>query len=81
MLALPVLLLVAVFYLAWRAVRAVEVATAPSAEVQALAERIQLIEDENSMLTDRLNRLADQQDFTERLLQRPGPMGSPPNSA
>ena len=81
MLALPALLLVAVFYLAWRAVRAVEISRTPSPDVQALAERIQLIEDENAMLTDRLNELGDQQDFTERLLQRPGPTGSPPSSA
>ncbi len=55
-------------YLAWRAVRALERRTTPAADVVALQERVEQLEQQLDTQSAELRRLAEGQQFTERLL-------------
>lgn len=55
-------------YLAWRAVRALERRNAPATDVLALQERVEQLEQQLDTQSAELRRLAEGQQFTERLL-------------
>lgn len=55
-------------YLAWRAVRALERRNAPAPDVLALQERVDQLEQQLDVQSAELRRLAEGQQFTERLL-------------
>jgi hypothetical protein len=66
---LPWLLLgTAAFFLGWRAVRAVERRGIANAELVALRERVQLLEDTVAEQGQDVQRLTDDQRFTQRFL-------------
>jgi hypothetical protein len=56
-------------YLAWRAVRALEAKGASAPELVALRERVELLEEQLEAQNAELRRVADGQQFTEKLLE------------
>lgn len=56
------------FYLGLRVVRAIERRTAARAEIAELTERTLRLDENLSAMGERLDRLAEGQDFTARLL-------------
>lgn len=59
-------------WLGFRAVRALERRGPASAELTALRERLQMLEDTVTEQGERVRRLADGQEFTQRLLLERG---------
>ena len=67
------------FYLAYRAVRALENRSGSSAEIEALGTRLSRVEDALESMDTRLRQLDEAQQFTTRLLTEKG-TPSPPDT-
>lgn len=74
--ALKLLIPAGLFVLGFRAVRALERRSTASAELVALRERLQAVEDAMADQGQEIQRIAAGQDFTEKLLSQRAPGAS-----